>query len=153
MAEEHNNDEDNPKTNVERTEIIHGQDSIVKRTIGDFSTIKEKFDNCIDATSPSVFYNTPVLKEFVALKNRGIRLRFITEITKDNLRYSKEIMKIADLRHLDGIKGNFGIADGKDYGGTASIKEGQPPIELIRSNVRTFVEQQHWLLTHLERWR
>jgi two-component system sensor histidine kinase VicK len=149
LAEEHNNDEDNPKTNVERTEIIHGQDSIVKRTIGDFSTIKEKFDNCIDANGPSVFYNTPIRKEFVALKNRGIRLRFITEITKDNLRHSKEIMKIADLRHLDGIKGNFGIADGKDYGGTASIKEGQPPIELIRSNVRTFVEQQQFLFETL----
>ena len=153
LAEERNNDEDNTKTNVERTEIIHGQDRIVKRTIGDFSTIKEKFDNYIDATCTSVIYNTPVQKEFVALKNRGIRLRFITEITKDNLRHSKEITKIADLRHLDGIQGNFGIADGKAYGGTASIKEGQPPIELIRSNVRTFVEQQHWLLTHLERWR
>ncbi len=92
-----------------------------------------------------MFYNTPIWKEFVALKNRGIRLRFITEITKDNLRHSKEIMKIAELRHLDGIKGNFGIADGKDYGGSASVKEGQPPIEIIRSNVRTFVEQQQFL--------
>ena len=58
-------------------------------------------------------------------------------------------MKITDLRHLYGIKGNFGIADGKDYGGSASVKEGQPPIELIRSNVKTFVEQQQFLFETL----
>ena len=56
---------------------------------------------------------------------------------------------MAELRHLDGIKGNFGIADGKDYGGSASVKEGEPPIELIRSNVRTFVEQQQFLFETL----
>ena len=55
-------------------------------------------------------------------------------------------MEITDLRHLDGVKGNFGIADGKDYGGSASVKEGHPPVELIRSNVKTFVNQQQFSL-------
>ena len=137
------------ETDVERTEILYDPDKIVKRAINDFHKIKEKFDNCTDSTGPSVFFNTPIWKEFVALKNRGIKLRFITEITNDNIKYCKELMKIVELRHLDGIKGNFGIIDGKDYGGSASVKEGQPPVELIRSNVKTFVDQQQFFFETL----
>lgn len=48
--------------------------------------------------------------------------RFITKIIKDNVICCKELMKIIDLRYLDGVKWNFGIADGKDYGGSASVK-------------------------------
>ncbi len=137
------------KTGIERTEILYDSDNIVKRTINDFHKIKQQLDNCTDSTGPSVFFNTLIWKEFINLKKRGIKLRFITEITKDNVVHCKELMKITDLRHLDGVKGNFGIADGKDYGGSASVKEGQPPVELIRSNVKTFVDQQQFFFETL----
>lgn len=136
-------------TDIEKTEILYGSDKIVKRAIDDFQKIKERFDNCTDSTGPSVFFNTPIWKEFANLSNRGIKLRFITEITKDNVKYCKELTKITDLRHLDGVKGNFGISDGKNYGGSASVKEGQPPTEIMRSNVRTFVEQQQFFFETL----
>ena len=85
--------ENNSKTESdnEKTEILYDSDKIVKRTIDDFYKIKEKFDNCTDSTGPSVFINTPIWKEFVNLKNRRIKLRFITEITKDNIIYCKEL--------------------------------------------------------------
>ena len=53
-------------------------------------------------------------------------------------------MKIIDLLNLYEIKGNFWISDGKNYGCSATVKEGQPPMEIMRSNVRTFVEQQQF---------
>ena len=114
-----------------------------------FIKIKERFDDCTDLTGPSVFFNTPICKEFAALKNRGIKLRFITEITKDNANYCKDLIKITGLRHLDGVKGNFGISDDKNYGRSATVKEGQPHVEIIRSNVRTFVEQQQFFFETL----
>jgi signal transduction histidine kinase len=135
--------------NVEKTEILYGSDKIVKRAIDDFHKIKERFDNCTDSTGPSVFFNTPIWKEFVNLANRGIKLRFITEITKDNIANCKELMKIAELRHLDGVKGNFGISDGNNYGGSANVKEGHPPVEIMRSNVRAFVDQQQFFFETL----
>jgi two-component system sensor histidine kinase VicK len=47
--------------------------------------------------------------------NKGVKTRFITEI-KRQYSYCKELIKILDeLRHLDEIKGNFGIADGIEY--------------------------------------
>jgi hypothetical protein len=44
-------------------------------------------------------------------KARATRLRFITEITKENIFYAKEFMESVELRHLDGVKGNFGVSD------------------------------------------
>jgi two-component system, OmpR family, sensor histidine kinase VicK len=141
--------EEQSVVNAVKSEILYGADNIVNRTIQDFHMIKERLDNCIDFTGPSVFKTPIVWKELVALWNRGVKLRFITEITKDNINYSKELSKVAELRHLDRVKGNFGIADGKDYGGSASVKEGEPPIELIRSNVKAFVEQQQYFFETL----
>lgn len=45
--------------------------------------------------------------------SRQIRLRFITEITKDNLQFCKEVAETLEVRHLEGVKGNFGISDGE----------------------------------------
>jgi hypothetical protein len=136
--------------NAVKSEILYGADNIVKRTIQDFHTIKERLDNCIDSTGPYVFFKAPIVwKELVGLRSRGVKLRFITEITKDNINYSKELSKVAELRHLDRVKGNFGIADGRDYAGSASVKEGEPPTELIRSNVKTFVELQQFFFETL----
>jgi hypothetical protein len=150
LSKEKEIDKIEPKTDVEKTEILYGSDKIIKRATDDFHKIKEKFDNCTDTTGPSVFINTPpIWNEFVNLSKRGIKLRFITEITKDNSIYCIELMKIADLRHLDKVKGNFGMSDGKNYGGSAIVKQGQPPTEIMRSNVRTFVEQQQFFFETL----
>ena len=134
----------------EKIEILHGTENIIDRTLRDLVDVRQTFDNCTDYTGPSVFLAyQPVWDACVALKQKGIRLRFITEITKDNINYCKEVMKVFELRHLDGIKGNFGIADGKDYGGAARPKEAEVPTQLIRSNVRAFVEQQQYFFETL----
>jgi len=136
--------------NSEKIEILHGAENIIRRTLEDLLNVKESFVNCTDYTGPSVFLAyKPMWDACIALKQRGVKLRFITEFTKDNIHECKEVMRIFELRHLDGIKGNFGIADGKDYGGAAIAKEGAVPTQLIRSNVKTFVEQQQYFFETL----
>lgn len=53
----------------------------------------------------------PVTKGFLELKRRGIQIRFIAEITKENISYCKDLMKVVELKHLDEVKGNFGVGD------------------------------------------
>ena len=91
---------------------MYGAENIVRRILSDLPKIKERFDNCTDFKGPSVFLETPIWKEYVKLKDRGVKLRFITEITKGNIHYCKELMNIAELWHLDRVKGNFAIASG-----------------------------------------
>lgn len=61
------------------------------------------------------------------------------------------MMKIAQVRHLDGINGNFTIADGTDYAGVAATQEAQPITRLLVSNIRAFVEQQQFFFEVI--WR
>ena len=119
----------------EKTEVMYGAENIVNETLELLSAAKESVDNCIDSTAPSIFLipNHPVTKMFRDLKEKGIRLRFITEITKTNIEYCKELMEICELRHLDEVKGNFGIMDGIYYRASAKSIESSPPPLLIRS--------------------
>jgi two-component system, OmpR family, sensor histidine kinase VicK len=137
----------------ERTEIITGADNIARLTIESVPHVMEQLDNCLDSNTPASFIEIPpVWNVFKQLKNRGVKLRFITEITKDNLRYCKEMAKVLELRHLDGIKGNLGIIDGgREYRAYPRIQPGVPPDVLIRSTAKVFVEQQQFFFETL--WR
>jgi len=61
----------------------------------------------------------------IDIKKREIRSRYITTITKENLSYCKEAMKIGELHHLDGIKGNFSVSE-KGCMASATMQEASP---------------------------
>jgi two-component system sensor histidine kinase VicK len=138
-------------TQAETTEVLYDQEDIVKWTVQTIKNVKFRIDNCTDENGPSLFLipGNPVAKAFGELKERGIEVRFITEITPRNTSYCKELMKIADLRHMDEIKGNFGTVDGKIYGANALSFESQVPPRLIISNMKTFVDQQQYFFNML----
>jgi hypothetical protein len=139
------------RTNDEKTVVLYDGAEMFRITIEDFSNLKETVDICGDHHGPSMFVNIRLLWPlFMQLTKRGIRVRFLTEITKENLVYSKELMKFAELRHLDNIKfGGFGIFDGTKYRCSPTSKgEGSPP-EFIMSNVKELVEEQTFVFDTL----
>jgi hypothetical protein len=135
---------------IEKSEVIEGTENVINRLIEGFPKIRETFDNCIDSSCPSAYVSTiTVWNLCIGLNQRGVKLRFITEITKENISHCKEMTKISEVRHLDRVKGNFGIADKKDYRGVANMEEGKPPIQAIRSTVKSFVDQQQYFFETL----
>ncbi|MGZ5548576.1 MAG: hypothetical protein ACXWFZ_11570 [Nitrososphaeraceae archaeon] len=76
-------------------------------------------DACLDSNGPSVMINVESIKEErIKAKNRGVKFRYITEVTTKNISYCKNMIKYfdAEIRHLDGVKGNFEISDdGEEY--------------------------------------
>jgi signal transduction histidine kinase len=130
---------------TERTEIWSGLETISRKSFEVLSRAKVTSDYCHDSKSPLILVTTEqYFKMIKQLKAKGIRQRFVTEITQENVKYSKELACHVELRHLQGVKGNFGIVDGKEYGAAANIYDMQPPVEFIYSNVKTFVEQQQY---------
>ncbi|MDQ3969307.1 MAG: HAMP domain-containing histidine kinase, partial [Thermoproteota archaeon] len=73
-----------------------------------------------------------------------IKLRWVTDITKDNLTHCKDLMQYADVRHISSLNGNFGVSE-IEYIAAASINEGQPIPKLIYSNSKEMVEQQQYI--------
>ena len=57
------------------------------------------------------------LDSIINLKKQYIKVRLVTEITRDNLPYYKEVNKHIDIRHLDSVKGSFIVCDGREYSG------------------------------------
>ena len=112
--------------------------------------IREKFDSCSDKIGPSVIVTIePVWKELIEIKKRAGKIRLLTEITKDNIPFCKELMKIGELRHFDGVKVNFAILDGKEYQATIIHEESEPVTQLIVSNAKSFVDQHQYVFDTL----
>ncbi len=131
--------------NHERTEVLYGTENTTKAILSVLSNIESKMDICADSTWPSVAMGVDVFRNaLIALKKRGVRSRYITTITKDNLDYCKEAMKIGELRHLDGIKGNFAVNE-KEYIASATMQEASLLQQLIYSNVKEVLEQQQYV--------
>jgi two-component system, OmpR family, sensor histidine kinase VicK len=133
----------------EKLEIWSGVENINKKALDVMYRIRSSYDVCIDRDNPAVILtNDPITKAYFDLAKRGVKIRFITEITRENLSLCKKIMKIAEMRHLDAIKGNFVIADREGYAGVANSKDGRL-YQLIACTVETFVEQQEYLFETL----
>lgn len=104
--------DDNNHEEEQKTEIIQGAENILQLTLQSIHKVKQRLDNCVDANSPASFTELkPTWEHINELKRKGIRLRYITEITKENITYCKKLLQVAEVRHLDQIKGNFGIID------------------------------------------
>jgi signal transduction histidine kinase len=113
------------------------------------NTAEISMNICADYTWPSVAMGMEVFKKgLYELKARSVRSRFVTDITKDNIEYCKELMQISELRHLDGIKGNFAINE-KGYIASATLQEASLLQQVIYSNVRAILDQQQYVFETL----
>jgi two-component system, OmpR family, sensor histidine kinase VicK len=133
-----------PNAISKRTEVLHGEQNVVNTVLRFTSKAKSRIDACVDYSRPSLTIEIEQLKKaFVDAKSRGVKLRYVTEITEDNVGYCKELIKMVDeLRHIEGIKGNFYISE-TEYIAPASFHEkGKPASQIIYSNVKEIVEHQ-----------
>src|SRR5438034_1355611 len=129
------------------TEIIHGIDNVVYTLFQFMSNANHTIDICVDYTRPYLAIEIKRLRDaFLGAKIRGVKIRYLTEITKENLNYCKQLISMTDeLRHLDGIKGNFYISE-KEYAAPAtSHEQGKSAEMMIHSTVSEIVEHQQYV--------
>jgi two-component system, OmpR family, sensor histidine kinase VicK len=131
----------------EKTEMLIGAEATTKRVWEFFSNVSNKFDVCANSAAPSVAM-TVFRGAYENMKNKGIKIRWVTDITKDDLTHCKNLTQYADLRHISSLNGNFAVSE-TEYIATATIREGQPLPKLIYSNSKEMVEQQRYLFLAL----
>lgn len=134
----------------ETTEVLHGNDNIIKKTLETFSWVKERMEGSIDQAGPAihVIYR-PISDGLVQLKERGVKMKVVTEVTVDNISYCKKLMKVCELRHLDGVRTNFAIAYGKQTLLHGVSQEANPLSQAILTSVKALVEAQKYLFENL----
>ena len=132
---------------LEKTEVLYGVDNATNALIRIASDANTTLYACIDSSGPPVDMKEiePIRNAILDAKNRGVKLRYVTEITKDNIHYWKESMKIIDeLRHLEGVKGNF-ATNGTQYIDIALLQQAKPIVQIIYSNVKAVVDQHLYI--------
>src|SRR5918995_1143432 len=132
--------QDQEGTKYERTEMLTGPEVTAKRAWEFFTNVNEKFDGCASSAATSIVM-TVFRDAYEGMKRRGIKIRSVTDITKDNLKHCKALMQYAEVRHISHLIGNFGVSE-TEYIIAPTMKEAQPLPKLIYSNSIEMVEQQ-----------
>ncbi|HYV52643.1 MAG TPA: hypothetical protein VE971_05045, partial [Candidatus Eisenbacteria bacterium] len=101
------------KTDTGRIEVLHDTEIIIDTYLHILHKANRRWDYFADVKSLSVvpLGFEAIRKAILEARARGTRLRFITEITQENISYVKEFIESVEFRHLDGVKGNFGVSD------------------------------------------
>jgi two-component system, OmpR family, sensor histidine kinase VicK len=131
----------------EDTLVFYGVDAVINIIMQFLNQTNETVYACVDQTRPILTLDTLVLKKaFEDAKRRGVKLMYVTEITKDNLSYCKQLMEMThELRHIEGIKGNFYISE-TEYLAPATLHEkGKSASQIIYSNVKEIIEHQKYV--------
>ena len=126
-------------------QVLNDQKELVKAIKRFQANTKTFWGACVDSSLPS-FSVGRVKQGYIEAKKRGVRILYVTEITKNNLSFCKEIMRFAELRHLDGVKGNFAVSD-TEY--VAGIRRRSILASLVQSDVNELVQQQRYVFDAL----
>lgn len=123
--------------------IIYGSKNAVRKGVEFMDNVKKKMDLCFDNNAPSIVIDVADYKNgYNNIRKRGGKIRVITEINNENMKYCKELMNIVDeMKHLDNIKGGIAIND-DEYMATNILHESKPLTQVVYSNVVDVVEQQ-----------
>ena len=137
---------------IRRTEIVRG----VEKVTATFSEVVERAKTTINIYAESaalrlLFESDPYYKSLLSSRSRGLKIRYLTEITKENSKYSKRMIDelSIELRHVSGLRGNFLITENEFISTSSSIEEGVSVPELIYSNVPEIVRRNSYLFDNL----
>jgi two-component system sensor histidine kinase VicK len=135
---------------TEKTEVIYGAENVYNRAMQGIPLVKETMDLCGEEDGSSVIVaNEPILERYIEASKRGVRIREITEITKNNILDCKKLMDWMEVRHLDGLHGYFVVVDGKEFYSHAYGQEGKSFPHMVASTVKVFVQQQQYFFNTL----
>jgi two-component system, OmpR family, sensor histidine kinase VicK len=92
----------------------------------------------------------PIRGAFSDAKKRGVKLRYLTEISKENASFCKELIPLVDeMRHLDGIKGNFMLSESEYLAPIILFEKGKIASQIIYSNQKELVDHHQYIFDTL----
>ena len=85
----------NQRSGDDKTELLHGIEDVVERGLQFLQNVKTGMDLFGDKNGPSIIIGYDVYRNnYIDIIKRGGKIRLITEITRENLQYCKDLLKI-----------------------------------------------------------
>lgn len=131
----------------EITDVILDHKMMLDLVVDAVGVTETGYDTVID----SVMYNF-LLRYFKhgidlidkRIKETGVKMRMIVDATSENID-SLNAIKFYEIKHIDGIRGNFGIFDNRAYMVFIFHKESEQPDQTLWSNSKELVDKQQTL--------
>jgi two-component system, OmpR family, sensor histidine kinase VicK len=136
----------NTPSEEENTELLFGVEDAVARGDKFMKNVKVGMDLFGEKNGPSIIMEFDVYRNnYIEVIKRGGKIRFITEITKENLHYCKELRKIVtEMRHLEGLIGGIAVSE-SEYMSTTTLREKQLLTQVFYSNANEVVKQGQYV--------
>jgi two-component system, OmpR family, sensor histidine kinase VicK len=132
-------------SNEEETLVVYGQEKTMDLTVRFLNNAKECVECCIDSAVVSAALRVPRFREALQYaKKRGVRLQYVTEISKENISHCKELAELVELRHLDELKGKFAVNEFETISTATVIRKARTEPKAIYSNIPETVQQQQY---------
>jgi two-component system, OmpR family, sensor histidine kinase VicK len=130
----------------EKTELLYGVEAAVGRGDRFMKNVKVRMDLFGEKNGPSIIMEFDVYKNnYIDVIRRGGKIRLITERTKENLHYCKELRKIVtEMRHLEGLVGGIAVSE-SEYMSTTTLREQQLLTQVFYSNAKEVVGQGQYI--------
>lgn len=138
------------KNGKQFTQMINGVENVAPLISYTTLSAQETLDVYADPNGAYAFLNLPeALKAHKDAMGRGVRIRAVIEITKENLPFVKEAMQyFTGLRHMDGISHTFAVSE-KHYMSIKIPYDDPSFTQAIFSNIGWFVREQRYLFETL----
>jgi hypothetical protein len=135
----------------EITQVIFAPEKMFEIGLFALTNVEYRFDIVWDRPMLEFVWN--YFREGIDLaekqaKDRNVKFRLITEVTKENLEYLNSL-KHHEIRHVNSIRTNFAIMDETSYMVQIFHKENEPPSQAFFSNSRALVGSQQQLFDRL----
>jgi two-component system, OmpR family, sensor histidine kinase VicK len=136
----------NTPSEEEKTELLYGVEAAVGKGVWFMKNVKIGMDLFGEKNGPSIIIEYDVYKNnYIDIIKRGGKIRFITEITKENLHYCKELRTIVtEMRHLEGLIGGIAVSE-SEYMSTTTLREKQLLTQVFYSNANEVVKQGQYV--------
>lgn len=133
------------------TDVIADPKMMLEMVVDSISITEKGYDTVID---PLVYsFILKYFKEGIDMIDRkieenGIKARMIVDVNKENIDFINTI-KFHEIKHIDEIKGNFGIFDERAYMVFIFHKESEQPDQTLWSNSKALVDRQQDLFNKM----
>ncbi len=133
----------------EITEILYGVENTISRGVQFMKNAKHHMDLYGDKNGPSIIIEFPEIykNNYIDCRKRGGKIRLITDITKDNIRYCKELIQdeaVDEFRHLEGFVGGIAISE-SEFMTTTTLRNKQLLTQVFYSNAEEVVKQGQYI--------
>ena len=133
------------------TEVLYGEQNVIRSELQLFGNSKKKIDTCMNYTRPPLAITIDPIRGAISdAKKRGVKLRYLTDISRDNASFCRELISLVDeMRHLEGINGNFMLSESEYLAPIILFEKGKIASQIIYSNQKELVDQHQYIFDTL----